>query len=65
MANLKTVQVTMENGFSYRTSVNGSCTDESIKDYFVGQYFNFGLPDEPDEPDVMLKCTQIQILEES
>jgi hypothetical protein len=61
MKALKTVQVTMENGYSYKTSVNGNCTDKSIKDYFVGKYFNFGMAD---GPDVMLKCTKIQIMED-
>ena len=41
MSNLKTAHVIFENSdYNYSTSVNGSQTDQEIKDYFIGTSFN-------------------------
>ena len=40
---LKTAHVQFTNEkYNYKTSVNGQCSDEEIKAYFVGQSVNFG-----------------------
>jgi len=38
-----TVEVVFANSaYNYATSVNGACTNEEIRDYFVGQTLNLG-----------------------
>ena len=40
---LKTAHVQFKNEkYNYKTSVNGQCSDEEIKAYFVGESINFG-----------------------
>lgn len=41
----KSVTVFFEDGDHYSTSVNGGCTDDSIRAYFVGQKFDRGTVD--------------------
>jgi hypothetical protein len=43
--------------YNYTTSVNGERTEEEIKKYFVGKYFNMGVY--PNEN--MQQCTNIKI----
>lgn len=43
MAKFKTAHVKFEDEkYNYSTSINPNCTDQSIKDYFVGKKFNMG-----------------------
>jgi len=42
--------------YNYTTSVNGSCTDEEIRRYFVGQDFNLGRVE-----DNVQRCTGVVI----
>lgn len=38
-SNLIAVRVFLDNGTSYETNVNASCSDKTIQNYFVGQPF--------------------------
>lgn len=41
---MKTVKVIFANPeYNYKTSVSATATEESIKKYFIGQYFNLGI----------------------
>lgn len=59
MSNLKTVSVLFnDNTLNYKTSVNGECSEESLRKYFVGKFFDMGsFPVEN-----MQKCINIEIL---
>ena len=36
------IDMTMENGKTYSTQVNGHCTDAELRQYFIDQNFNMG-----------------------
>lgn len=55
---MKSVKVIFEDPkHNYYTTVNGSNTDEEIKEYFVGTYFNVGVYPVED----MQKCIKVEI----
>lgn len=57
--NLKTACVKFSNEkYNYMTSVNGNLTDDEIKNYFIGKYFNLGNSDKDD----MQKCVSCEII---
>jgi len=43
MSKLISVKCFYSNGETISTNVNGQCSDEEIKDYFVGKYFDLGI----------------------
>lgn len=57
MSNLITAKCFYENGETTSTNVNSQCSDEEIKNYFVGQYFDLGIFPTED----MVKCIKIEI----
>ena len=64
---LKTAHVQFKNEkYNYKTSVNGQCSDEEIKAYFVGQKFNMGGMDfvngKETEIDNLQQCIKCDIL---
>lgn len=57
--NFKTASVKFSNEkYNYTTSVNGNLTDDEIKNYFIGKYFNLGNYDKDD----MQKCVSCEII---
>ena len=66
---LKTATCLYENGDIQRTAVNGNLSDEQIKSYWVGKYFNLGCITYDHEKgceveiDKMVKCVEVWISE--
>ena len=56
---LKTAKCYYENGEIIITDVSGKLTDEEIKQYFIGKYFNIYCRDE----DKLVKCVGVEIIE--
>lgn len=64
---LKTAHVQFQNKkYDYKTSVNGQCSDEEIKAYFVGQCLNMGGIDfvngKETEVDNLQQCIKCDII---
>ena len=64
---LKTAHVQFQNEkYNYKTSVNGKCSDDEIKDYFVGKSLNFGgiryVNGIETEIDDLQKCIKVDII---
>ena len=59
MANLKAAHVKFKDSkYNYSTSVNGNLTENEIKGYFVGKWFNLGHIE-----DNMQKCIDCEVTE--
>lgn len=56
---MRYIRATFSDGTEIITAING--TDQEIRDYYCGQYFQFG--DTDDCPgDKLLECTQLEFL---
>lgn len=55
---MKTVKLTCQNGYSWKTSVHATSTVKSLNAYFVGKMFNTAAY--PSE--IMSKCIECEIL---
>lgn len=55
--NMTTVKVYLDDGTSYKTSVNPECSYETLLKYFVNTVLNVG----SGEHDLMKKCVRIEI----
>jgi len=62
MSNLITVEVKFNDPhFNYSTSMNGRCSNESIREYFVGHTLNMTTYSEPCK-EVFKKCIDVNII---
>ena len=57
---MRVIRVTFEDGNTMTTNING--TDEEIKEYYVGKYFNFGDTDSHPK-DKMVKAVGVAFLD--
>lgn len=64
---LKTAHVQFQNEkYNYKTSVNGKCSDEEIKAYFIDKVFNLGgityIDGKETETDNMQQCIKCDVI---
>ena len=57
MEKFKTAKLTCKNGYSWETSINPDCSDDSIRRYFVGEAFNTA----PYPQEIMSVCVSCEI----
>jgi len=61
VSKLATVEVIFKDKkYNYKTSVNGDCTDESLRDYFIDTCFDLATYSEPYIMNVQ-RCIDIKI----
>ena len=60
-ATLPTVTVLLKDGTSYKTSVSGSASDDSIRSYFIGTRFDRGSNPEIEKPEDFKLCVGVSI----
>jgi hypothetical protein len=63
---MKSIRLISSDLHSWITSINPNCTDQEIKDYFMGQTFNISTPrDEAAGREVLKTVTKIEILNDN
>ncbi len=60
---LRSIRIHYEDGNTTSTSINAACTEQEIRDYYIGKAFNFGDRFWGD-PDRMVKATKVEFLDD-